>query len=96
MSSPQMSGQLSVCPHFRFLSRSQKLMCLLGVMTFDLHLLANIALFILIWLIYGKPSINNMGMPDIWQTVPDTDSWTITIKQNVHFQEGIYEQFQLG
>ena len=74
-------------------------MCLLGVMTFDLHLLAKIALFISIWLISGKPSIINMGlgMPDIWQTGPDTDIWTITIKQNVHFQEGICpEQIQLG
>ena len=33
-------------------------------------------------------------MPDIWQTMPD--SYTITIKQNVRFQVGIFsEKFQL-
>ena len=29
-------------------------------------------------------------MPDIWQTIPD--SLTITRKQNVSFQEGIYPE----
>ena len=29
-------------------------------------------------------------MPDIWQTMPD--SYTITIKQNVRFQVGIYSE----
>ena len=54
-------------------------MCLLGLMKFDL----------LKW-----PTIINFNMPDIWQTLPD--SQTITMKQNVQFQVRIFlELFQL-
>ena len=54
-------------------------MCLLGLMKFDL----------LKW-----PTIINFNIPDIWQTLPD--SQTITMKQNVQFQVRIFpELFQL-
>ena len=39
----------------------------------------------------GRPSAKiTFNMPDIWQTKPD--SYTVTIKQNVRFQVGIYPE----